>query len=237
MNEKPNIIAIIPARGGSKGILRKNIRLLCGKPLIAYTITAALRSKYIDRVVVSTDDEEIARIAKEYGAEVLSRPVELASDSAPTEPVLEHVFKYLKETEHYEADVIALLQPTSPLRNSQHIDEALETFFTNKYDSLLSVCPSAAFLWRVDDQRLHPLNYDFKDRPRRQDREPEYRENGAVYIAKDHILMNEHNRLGGRIGLYVMSEESSWEIDSEFDFWLCEQLITFQRGKKDEIQL
>lgn len=229
--KKTNIIAAIPARGGSKGIPRKNIRLLCGKPLIAYTIEAALGSKYIDRVVVSTEDEEIAKIAREYVAEVIERPQELADDFAPTEPVLEHVFRYMKEAEGYQADVIVLLQPTSPLRNSQHIDEAIETFFSNKYDSLLSVCPSHAFLWKTDRKKVYSVNYDFRNRPRRQDRHPEYRENGAIYITKYDILSNEHNRLGGKIGIYIMPPEDSWEIDTEFDFWLCEQLITFQRSR------
>lgn len=227
---KTNIIAIIPARGGSKGIPRKNIRFLGGKPLIAHTITEALKSRYIDRVVVSTEDEEIAGIAKEYGAEVLGRPIGLASDSTPTEAVLEYVIKYLKWEGGYEVDVVVLLQPTSPLRNIRHIDAAVETFFINKYDSLLSVCYSDVFLWRVNDQDPHPLNYDFKNRLRRQDREPEYRENGAIYITKGHILINENNRLGGKIGLYVMPEESSLDINSEFDFWLCEQLVPNTEG-------
>lgn len=228
---KPNILAIIPARGGSKSIPRKNVKPLDGKPLIAYTIEAALGSKIVDRVVISTEDEEIANLTQGYGAEVIMRPMELATDSAPTEPVLEHVVNYLKEVERYEADVIVLLQPTSPLRNSQHIDKALETFFSNKYNSLLSVCSSHSFLWRVDNKGLYPLNYDFQNRPRRQDKEPEYRENGAIYITKYDILMHKHNRLGGKIGLYIMPAADSWEIDTEFDFRLCEQLITFQRSR------
>lgn len=228
-----NIIAIIPARGGSKGVPRKNIRLLNNKPLVAYTTEAALGSKYIDRVIVSTEDAEIAKIAKDYGAEVIMRPEELATDSSPAEPVLEHVVSYLKEAEGYQADVIVLLQPTSPLRNSQHIDEALEIFFNKGYGSLLSVCSSHIFLWRTGKDGVYPLNYDFKNRPRRQDREPEYRENGAIYITKCDILMRDHNRLSGKIGLYVMPEENSPEIDTEFDFWLCEQLITLKRSKQE----
>lgn len=230
---KHKILAIIPARGGSKGIPRKNIKPLCGKPLIAYTIEAALSSKYLDRVVVSTEDKEIAEIAREYDTEIMMRPMELAGDFAATEPVLEHVIKHLNETAGYRCNVVVLLQPTSPLRNSQHIDEALETFFSNKYDSLLSVCLSHIFLWKVDKKGLYSLNYDFRNRPRRQDIEPEYRENGAIYITKHDILTNTHNRLGGKIGLYIMPEENSPEIDTEFDFWLCEQLITFQRNKME----
>lgn len=233
MEKKPNILAVIPARGSSKGIQRKNLRFLCGKPLIAYTIEAALGSKYADRVVVSTESEEIAEIAREYGADIVSRPVELSGDYVPTEPVLEHAVNYLKQTENCETDVVVLLQPTSPLRNSQHIDEALEIFMNNKYDSLLSVCASYAFLWRVNKEDAYPMNYDFRNRPRRQDKEPEYRENGAIYITKRDILMNEHNRLGGKIGLYRMPEENSWEIDTEFDFWLCEQIIALQRRQPE----
>lgn len=225
------VVAVIPARGGSKGIPRKNVKAIAGEPLITHTIKAALGSKALSRTIVSTEHEEIAQIARECGAEIIIRPDKLATDFAPTEPVLEHVIKYLEETEGYRVDVIVLLQPTSPLRNSQHIDEALEAFFKNNYDSLLSVCPSHALLWRMGEKGAYPLNYDFKNRRRRQDSEPEYRENGAIYITKYDIIMGEHNRLGGKIGLYVMTEENSLEIDTEFDFWLCEQIIILQ-GRK-----
>jgi CMP-N,N'-diacetyllegionaminic acid synthase len=220
-----NVIAIIPARGGSKGVPRKNIRNLNGKPLITYTIEAALRSGYIHRIIVSTEDREIAEVASECNAEVIPRPIELALDNVPTEPVLEHVIRILKESEDYKADIVVLLQPTSPLRNSQHIDKALEFFFSNQYDSLLSVCQSHVFLWRTNGKGAYPINYDFKNRPRRQDKEPEYRENGAIYVTKYDILTKQHNRLGGEIGLYVMPEENSLEIDSELDFLMCEQLL------------
>ena len=227
---KPKILAIIPARGGSKGIPRKNIRLLAGKPLIAYTIEAGSKSKCIDKTVVSTEDKEIAEKSREYGAEVIERPKELATDTAPTEPVLEHVVEWLKEHEGYKSDIVVLLQPTSPLRNNKHFDEALDIFLNNDYDSLLSVCPSHAFIWKVREDGAYPINYDFKSRPRRQDKEHEYKENGALYIMKYETLISNHNRLGGKIGLYIMPEESSIEIDTEFDFWLCEQIINRQRG-------
>jgi len=221
-----SILAIIPARGGSKGMPRKNLRNLIGKPLIAYTIEAALKSMKIDRTVVSTDDEEIAEAARECGAEIIMRPSELAGDLVPMEPVLEQVLDYLEKTQDYKAEVIVLLQATSPLRNSQHIDQALEVFLKSKYDSLFSVCPSHALIWKVGEKGPYSLNYDFQDRPRRQDREPEYRENGAIYVTKYDILRRYHNRLGGKIGLYIMPEENSHEIDSQYEFWLCEQAIT-----------
>ena len=227
--KKLKIIAIIPARGGSKGVRRKNIKALAGKPLIGYTIEAALKSKVFDRVVVSTEDEEIAEIAVRYGAEVIIRPAVLATDTAPTEPVTEHAVTYLEKGEDYKPDIIVLLQATSPFRNSKHIKEAMNEFLRNDYDSLLSVCPSHAFIWRLTGNEASPINYDFKNRPRKQDMLPEYRENGAIYITKHEILMKEHNRLGGKIGLYVMSEEDSLEIDRELDFWICEQTIIKKR--------
>lgn len=223
-----NIVAIIPARGGSTGLPRKNIKSLAGKPLIAYSIEAALKSKYIDKVIVSTEDEEIAEISRRYGAEVIERPKELAKDITPTEPVLEHILEWLKEDEGYKSDIIILLQPTSPLRNSKHIDEALDIFLNRDYDSLLSVCPSSAFLWRIGETSAYPVNYDFKNRPRRQDKEPEYRENGALYITTYNNFMKNHNRLGGMIGVYIMSEEFSIEIDTEFDFWLCKKILSLK---------
>ena len=228
------IIAIIPARGGSKGIPRKNIRLLAVKPLIAYSIEAAVKSRYIDRVIVSTEDEEIAEISRRYGAEVIKRSKEMATDIAPTEPVIVQVVKWLEENMCYKADTLVLLQPTSPLRNSKHIDEALDIFLNSDYDSLLSVCPSHAFIWKIGEAGAYPINYDFKNRPRRQDKEPEYRENGAIYITRYETFMRNQNRLGGKIGLYIMPEECSVEIDTEFDFYLCEHII-IGRGESDEI--
>ena len=230
-NVRPGILAIIPARGGSRGIPRKNVRPLCGKPLIAYTIEAALSSKLIDRVVVSSEDEEIATISSQYGAEVIERPPELATDNSPTEPVLEHTVGYLQQTQDYKADIVILLQPTSPLRNHRHIDEALGSFLSNEYDSLLSVCRSHLFLWRMGRDGAYPLNFDFRDRPRRQDKELEYQENGAIFVTRLEILLQGHNRLGGKVGLYVMPREESCEIDSEFDLWSCEEYIRMERRK------
>jgi len=229
--KRANVIAIIPARGGSRGVTRKNLRQLAGKPLIAYTIEAALQSGVIDRVIVSTEDDEIAAVAGKYGAEVIKRPAALAADEAPTEPTLLHVVKRLKEKENYKADIIILLQATSPMRKGTLIKEAFHQFLENSHDSLLSVCPSHAFLWKMNKDRAIPVNYDFRNRPRRQDAEPQYRENGAIYITTYKILMGERNRLGGKIGLYVMAEEESLEIDSTFDFWLCEQILVNKDGE------
>ena len=150
--ENKKIIAIIPARGGSKGIPRKNIKILASKPLIAWTIEAAKNSKYLDRVIVSTEDEEIAEISKKYGAEVVERPEELATDASPTGSVIEQVIAYLEQNESYNPDAIVLLQPTSPLRFAHHIGEAVKTFLEGGYDSLVGVSPSHVFIWRMEEE-------------------------------------------------------------------------------------
>lgn len=227
MYKNKKILAIIPARGGSKGVPRKNIKLLAGKPLIAYTIDAALKSKYLDRVIVSTDDDEIAMISKKYKANVVKRPEKLAMDNTPMQPVLEHIIGYLKKSENYKSDIIVLLQPTSPLRTSQHIDEAINKLLNEKYDSLLSVCPSHAFIWKIKQGAGISINYNYKKRVRRQDKEPEYKENGAMYITRYDTIIRKHLILDGKVGLYIMPEENSTEIDTKFDFWLIAQIIKY----------
>lgn len=230
--KKEKILAIIPARGGSKGIPKKNIKLLADKPLIAYTIEAALKSNYLDRVIVSTEDKKISEISKKYGAEVIKRPKNLAEDSTPTQPVLEHVINYLEKREDYKPDIIVLLQPTSPLRNAFHIDGAVEKFLKERCDSLLSVCPSYVFIWKIEKGKAVSINYNFKKRPLRQDKKSEYRENGAIYITRPEIFFKKHNILGGKIGLYIMPEEDSFDIDTEFNFWLCEEIIKSKKYGK-----
>lgn len=226
------IIAVIPARGGSKGVPRKNIKILAGKPLIAWTIDAAKKSEYLDRVIVSTEDREIAETSKKWGAEVVKRPEDLAGDVSPTEPVTEQVINYLEKNGNYSPDAIVLLQPTSPLRLVHHIDESVKKFLQEKYDSLISVCPSHVFIWSNEKDGAIPVNYDFKKRQRRQDIKPEYRENGAIYIFNKKKFMEEKTIPCGRIGLYIMPVENSFEIDEGFDFWLCEEIIKnyFKRG-------
>ena len=226
MIEKNNqkILAIIPARGGSKGIPRKNIRLLAGKPLIAYSIEAARQSRKVDRVIVSTEDTEIAKIAERYGAEVIKRPQDLAKDDTPTESVIEHVLYHLEKTEGYYPSYVMLLQPTSPLREPSDIDCALKKMMDENADSLLSVCENDHFLW--SKETITPLNYDYTNRPRRQEKEWELLENGSIYITKTEIFLKEKNRLGGKITTYMMPKWKSFEIDELFDFQLVEYIMT-----------
>jgi len=224
-------VAIIPARGGSKGVPRKNIKLLAGKPLIAYSIEAGLKAKNVDRVFVSTEDEEIRNISLEYGAEVIDRQEELATDTAATEPVLQQAVSYLEKVEGYSPDLVVLLQPTSPLRKENDIDKAISKLIEEKADSLLSVFHGSRFVWKPkNDGSFEPLNYDYRKRPRHQEMQI-YTENGSIYVTKRDILMNENCRLGGKVAAYVMAFEDSFEIDAIVDFWIIEEIMKSREGK------
>ncbi|MFW2604915.1 acylneuraminate cytidylyltransferase family protein [Aliarcobacter butzleri] len=215
------ILGIIPARGGSKGIPKKNIKLLNGKPLIAYTIEAALASN-LDRVIVSTDCKEIAGISKEYGAEVIIRSFNLAEDTTPTLPVLQHVVSKLE----VEFDAVMTLQPTSPLRTSKHINEAIELFESDKeVDSLVSVVevPHNYMPEKLmsSDGKYLTGNREVK---RRQEISTMYARNGAaIYITKTEKL-GEYI-FGGKILPYFMSKINSFDIDDIEDWEIVERLI------------
>lgn len=228
------VLAIIPARGGSKGVPRKNIKDLCGKPLIAWTIDEAIKSKYIDRVIVSTEDEEIAYISREYGAEVpFLRPIELAQDDTPgIEPIL-HCINWLKDNENYYPDYVCTLQCTSPLRKSNHIDEALEEIIDKNGDSIIGVCESEVnpyWMKKIEDGKLVDFMEDSKRYTRRQDLPVIYRLNGAIYICKTDVLMKNKNWYTDNTLPYVMSQEDSVDIDTVLDFKIAEIII------KGEIQ-
>lgn len=232
----PQNLAIIPARGGSKGIPGKNIKLMAGKPLIAWSIEQAAQSKCIERVIVSTDSIEIAKIAKEWGAEVpFMRPADLATDQASTESCLLHAVSWLEREESYQPDNIVLLQATSPLRATGSIDAAMAQFESEKADSLLSVCPFWHFLWEKKDTPL--ALYDYKKRPRRQDiadDKVKYKENGSIYITKKDALIQSCNRLSGKIALYVMDENEGFEIDTNIDWAIISALMFDAQATKNK---
>ena len=220
------VLAIIPARGGSKGIPRKNLRLLDGKPMIEYTIKAALNSKQITRAIITTEDDEIIQVSKKLNIEVIKRPKKLANDSSALEPVMKHVLEYLRHKENYKPELIVLLQPTSPLRNSNHIDESILKLKKNQLDSILSVSESKALVWKKQKEtQISPITYDPFNRKNRQKMNDKVLENGAIYITKTKTLFKSKNRLGGKISIYKMSFWNSFDINTLEDFINVENII------------
>ena len=231
MYKGKNILGLIPARSGSKGLPRKNIKPLLGKPLIARTIEQALVSKYLNRVVVSTDDKEIAEISIKYGAEVpFVRPKELAEDDAKGIDVVLHAIDWFKEDDKQKKyDLIMLLQPTSPLRTTEDIDKAIELLFLKKAKAIVSVC-------EVDHHPLWantlPKDGCMKDFIRqeimnknRQELPKFYRLNGAIYLAYCNYIKEQESFFGEKTFAYIMPRERSIDIDDEIDFKLAQILI------------
>ena len=221
------ILAIIPARGGSKTIPRKNIKLLNGKPLIYYTIKESIKSKYLGRIIVSTEDKEISEISKKYGAEVIERPEELAKDETPTIDVIFHVLQVIK-AENFEPGLVVLLQPTSPLRNAQDIDNAVELFLKNDCESVVSVCEvehSLYWSFEIENRCLKPIFGGKYLNMRRQDLSKVYTPNGAIYVSTPEILRKYKSFYCSKTIPYIMPPERSVDIDNEIDFMLAELLM------------
>lgn len=221
---KPKILAIIPARGGSKGVPRKNIRDLAGKPLIAWTIEEAKKSRYIDQLILSSEDDEIIEVAKQYGCEVsFKRPLELAQDDTPgIEPVLHAI----EQCPGY--DYVVLLQPTSPLRTVEDIDGCIEKLLNSDADFCVSVTEpekSPYWMYTLEGERMVPLLPQEELVTRRQDLPKVYALNGAVYVGNIMEIIETKNFLTKSTLGYVMSKENSIDIDTEIDFKLC-NLIT-----------
>lgn len=225
------ILAIIPARGGSKGIPLKNLVKLNGKPLIYYTIRSSLKSKLINRIIVSTDNKKIARIASNYGVEIISRPEQLASDVAPLEPVVDHVLQYLKKLEKYVPDIIVILQATSPLRNEKHIDGALNELINKKFHSVLSGFSIHTFLWKYNENgTVHAVDYDPKRRPNRQQLDTQLFENGAIFASTTKAYLKNKCRISGKIGFYVMPLHHSYNVDSYEDLKAIERMMRTRKN-------
>lgn len=219
-----NILGLIPARGGSKGIPQKNIRELAGIPLIAHSIQAGREATAIDSVVVSTDDEEIADVAKSHGARVpFIRPSEFATDEAPTAPVITHALETLHDTGE-EYDGFILLQPTSPLRTATHIEEAYSLYEESDADSVISVYPTYDTRWQRTPEGAKKLNYSDVAK-RRQERDPEYVTNGAIYITGVKQFLQTEEVITGTTKMYEMTERESVDIDTPFELWLAEQIL------------
>ncbi len=230
MMKKEKILAVITARGGSKGIPQKNTRELLGKPLIAYAIQAALQSKTLNKVIVSTDDKITANISKQYGAEVpFLRPQHLATDTATNLSVLQHAVRYLEEEENHLADIVVCLQPTSPLRSAEDIDQAVTLCVRKSADSVVSLCKvehHPYWMKKVVEGRVYSLmEEDDKSYPRRQDLPPVYQLNGAIYVTRKKILLEEERVLGEHTLAYIMPQERSIDIDTPIDLKLAELIM------------
>ena len=221
-----NSVCIIPARGGSKGIPKKNIIPIAGKPLVAWSIEQAVRAQSIRRVYVSTDDDQIAVVAKSFGAEIIDRPDSLSKDDSTSESALLHAWDTIEKIDNDKYDSIVFLQATSPLREEGDLDAAIKLYADGKFDTLLS-CTKLEdyFIWQKDSDNFVSVNYDFHNRKRRQDITPHYLENGSIYIFTPEVLIKYNNRLAGKIGVYEMAFWKSYQIDNEEDIEICEYYL------------
>lgn len=212
------VVAIIPARGGSKGIVGKNLARVGGRSLVARSIDHARASRQIDAVYVTTDDVAIAEAARRAGAEVIDRPAEISGDTASTESALEHALATLEAAGH-SPEIVVLLQCTSPFRAPGQLDAALAQFEASGCDSMLSVVPFHYFVWTKapDGAGFRPLTYDPQARPRRQEIEQTYCETGSFYIFRREVLADTASRLGGRIEAFVVPAGDALEIDDPAD--------------------
>ena len=217
------ILVVIPARGGSKGIPRKNLRLLDNKPLISYSIEAAKASQYVDDVVVTTDDSQIALIAEKFGASVVRRSEELSTDDALLDPVIHDAMIQKEKLAFDEYDIVVTLQPTSPLIKTETLDRALEKFEDFGLDSVISVVDDRHLSWGYDEnnQRYFP---NYIERVNREDLPKSYRETGAI-LATRRNFVHEDSRLGTNIGIVEMSREESVNIETYEDWWLAENYL------------
>lgn len=217
------ILAVIPARGGSKGIPRKNIKLLAGKPLIAHTIEAA-KNSICSRVVVSTDDKEIGEIALKYGAEVVWRPKEISGDLSSSEQALLHVLEK-KKKKNYSPDLLVFLQCTAPLTTSEDINKTIEVLQDENADSAFAAVDFHYFLWKKNKEGVIGINHDKMKRLMRQEKEPQYKEAGAVYVMDTKGFLKHKHRFFGKTVMYKMPLERNLEIDEPVDFKIAEMFI------------
>ncbi len=235
MIDNRKILAIIPARSGSKGLPKKNIKELCGKPLIAWTIEEAIKSKYIDEIMVSTDTNEIAKIGLEFGAKIpFIRPPKLASDTAKAIEYILHTINYYDN--HYE--IIILLQPTSPLRSVIDIDAAISMLVKDKIRAVVSVCelehPLAWTGTLPKNLSMQHFTKEEDENTNRQELEKYYRYNGAIYIAEIEYIIKENGFIGDETYAYKMTQENSIDIDTLIDFMLAEVILKERLNERNK---
>jgi len=220
------VAAVIPARGGSKGLIRKNTRPFCGVPLVSWSIRQAREARGVDSVWVSSDDDEILAIAEREGAQAIRRPPELAADESSSESAWLHALDHI-ETRGERVELMLAMQPTSPIRESSDLERAVAKVRELELDSLLSCCEIEDFLmWRIGaGGQPVGVNYDYMVRTRRQDLDTRYLENGSFWIFRPSVLRSLGNRLGGKIGLHVMELHKMFQIDTLEDLRLCEVIM------------
>lgn len=225
----PFVLGVIPVRGGSKSIPRKNIRLLNGIPLLIYTIEAARQSSLLSHVVTSTEDKEISMIAHQAGCVVIDRPKELARDETPTLPVIQHAVQVIEHDLSQQVDYLVILQVTTPFRNGEDIDRSIEKLILSGADSVVSVCQITSLhpwkIKRIVDDRLVPYLENEIEGTRRQDLPPAYIRNGGLYAIKRDVLMLQNSIFGQDCRPYVMPPERSIDINNELDFIFAEAIL------------
>ena len=227
---KPVVLAIVTARGGSKAIPRKNVKLLAGKPLIAWTIEGALECSGLSRTVVSTDDSEIAQICRKCGAEVpFMRPARLAQDNSPHMDVIVHAVEWLMTHESWYPDYVMLLQPTSPLCTAQDIDAAIALAIQRNADGIVSVSEAATHPYLVKGIKEDGSMFDVVEKAKgylpRQSFPPAYVVNGAIYLARREVILKEKTWYTKRTYTYIMPPERSLDIDTPWDFYLADLIL------------
>jgi N-acylneuraminate cytidylyltransferase len=219
------VLVVIPARGGSKGVPKKNIKVLAGKPLIAWTICSVLEETRLMKVVVSTDDEEIAEISKSFGAEVLMRPSWLSGDDSPTDRTLVHTFETLEGSDKFSH--IVLLQPTSPVRRFGIISQAFNQLLGDNSDSLVGANEISPFIWYGETANARP-GYDLANRKMRQNfasSDTSYLENGSIYVTSSSALKKSGSRASGKVSIFLMTKFESFDIDNFEDFASVERVL------------
>ena len=228
---------MIPARGGSKGILGKNLRGLDGKPLVAHSIEAALAAARVTRVVVSTDEDRIAAIAREYGADVVMRPAAISGDTASSEAAVLHTLDAL-EAGGYKPELTMLIQCTSPLTTPEDLDGAVERLCAAEADSCFTAVPFHHFLWRTNaDGTAVGINHSGVRRKRRQDLEPQWLENGAAYVMRTAAFRKAGDRFCGVVVAHVVDESRCLEIDVPVDLGKAAAVMAYRRASREATDL
>ena len=220
-----NILAIIPARGGSKRIPNKNLWPIGGIPLLGHSIIHATTSQYVTEVCVTTDNDEIEQTAEKFGAEVVKRPHVYSNDTASSESALLHALDHRKANGYEDPDIVLFLQCTSPIRRPFDIDRAIEQYVDSKLDTMFSAYADKNYIWERDGEKLKTITYDYKNRSRAQDFKPQYRENGSMFLFRPDFLRKNNNRLGGKIGIYEMDYWSSFDVDTYEHLELIEWIL------------